>query len=81
MRVKSEGKCIKAFAVPLTFEKRIVKYENDTISKDESKNAMNSVISTAQRLVSKLLLNSATNKYSCDDEELGEERTVIKNLI
>lgn len=33
MRLKSEVKwhCIKGFAVPLTFEKRIVKYENDTI--------------------------------------------------
>ena len=57
MRVKSEVKHeIKAFAVPLTFEKRIVKYENDTISKEESKNAMNSVISALQTLVSRLLV-------------------------
>ena len=56
MRVKSEVKCIKAVAVPLTFEKRIVKYENDTIWKEESKNAMNSVISAVQTLVSKLFL-------------------------
>ena len=43
MRVISEVKCIKPFAVPLTFEKRIVKYENDTILKEESKNAMSSL--------------------------------------
>ena len=43
-------------SVSLTFEKRIVKYENDTISKEECKNAMNSVISAVQTLVSSLLL-------------------------
>ena len=80
MRVKSEVKCIKAVAVPLTFEKRIVKYENDTIWKEESKNAMNSVISALQTLVSRLS-NSATINNRCNDEELVEERTVIENLI
>jgi len=44
MRVKSEVKYIKGFAVPSTFEKRIVKYENDTTRK----NAMNFVISAVQ---------------------------------
>ena len=43
-------------SVSLTFEKRIVKYENDTIGEEESKNAMNSVISAVQTLVSKLFL-------------------------
>ena len=70
----------KPFAVPLTFEKWIVKYENDTISREESKNAMNSVISAVQTLVSKLLRNSATINNICDDEELEEERTCIENL-
>lgn len=32
-----KGEVIKGFAVPLTFEKRIVKYENDTILKVKGK--------------------------------------------
>lgn len=56
MCVKSEVKLIKGFAVPSTFEKRIVKYENDTIVKMKKKNAMNSVISAVQTLLYKLLI-------------------------
>ena len=78
MCVKSEVKYIKAFAVPLTFEKQTVKYENDTILKDESKNAMNSVIPAVQTLVSKLLSNSATINNSCDDEELEKKGPLLK---
>ena len=38
-------------------------------------------ISAVQTLVSKLLRNSSTINNICDDEELGEERTCIENLI
>ena len=55
-----------------------MKYENDTISKEESKNAMNSVISAVQTLVSKLLLTQGPLTIVVTMRNLGKKGPLLK---
>ena len=79
MRVKSEySQMHKSLCCSFDIWKRILKYENETISKEESKNAMNSVISAVQTLVSKLLLTQRPLPIVVTMRNLGKKGPVLK---